>query len=104
MKLYVKKGNKKIYLRYTANSRAQLAYKIGSPNFNVNGISYNVNRVYAEKESSETIIGGVVGGVIGLLGGPVGFITGAAIGGLIGNSSERKEEEQVKYFNRSRYL
>lgn len=102
MKLYVKNGNQKIYLRYTAPSRNELAQRIGGYYFTLNGLNYNVNQVFAEKESSNTVAGGVIGGAIGLFGGPLGFLTGALVGGLIGNSSESKEEQEVNYFNRSR--
>ncbi|MBB3123303.1 outer membrane lipoprotein SlyB [Mesoflavibacter sabulilitoris] len=102
MKLYVKKGKQKIYLRHSAQNRSELARKIGGYYFTINGFNYNVNQVFAEKESSNTVAGGVIGGAIGLFGGPIGFLTGALVGGLIGNSSESKEEKEVNYFNRSR--
>lgn len=101
MKLYVKNGNIKIYLRYSAPTRVHLAHKIGGSYFTVNGINYNVNQVFAEKESSDTVTGGVIGGAIGIFGGPLGFLAGAIVGGIIGNSSESKEEREVNYFNSS---
>ncbi len=102
MKLFIKRGNQKIYIRSSAKTRTELIRQVGGRNFTVNGVRYNINQVFAEKEGSNTIVAGLVGGTLGLLGGPVGFITGATLGGLIGNSSEKKEETDVKHFNQSK--
>uniref|UniRef100_UPI004049D815 hypothetical protein n=1 Tax=Flavobacterium sp. TaxID=239 RepID=UPI004049D815 len=101
MKLYVKNGSEKIYLRHSALNRKQLVNRIGGYYFTIDGIHYNVNQVFAEKESSNTVAGGIIGGSIGLFAGPIGFLAGVFVGGLIGNSSETKEEEEVNQFNRS---
>lgn len=104
MKLFIKRGNQKIYIRSSAKTRTELIRQVGGKKFSVNGVRYNVSQVFAEKEGSNTIVAGLVGGSLGLLGGPVGFITGATLGGIIGNSSEKKEEIDVKHFNQSKCL
>ena len=103
MKLFVIDNNEtKIYLRKIANTRFELANKIGGTKFTLRGRRYSVNDVKAEAESSDTAAGAILGGLIGLIGGPIGVLTGTTIGGLIGNSSESEENKQVRTFNRSR--
>jgi len=102
MKLYVKNGEGKVYLREVAPSRQLLARKIGGSRFLVNGRRYSVNEVVAESGRTGASTGLVIGGLLGILVSPVAAIAAGTIGGLIGNSNDSQEEEIVNNFNSSR--
>lgn len=74
---------------------------IGASDFIVDNEEYNVNKVVAETDSSNTAAGAILGGVIGLIGGPIGVISGSTIGGIIGNSSDKEDVKKVSIFNNS---
>lgn len=103
LKLYVLiKGKKeKVFLRTIAPTRQALVQKLGSKIFKVNGITYYVNDVVAEKGADNTSLGMLVGGVIGALGGGPGVAAGGFIGALLGKEQDKKEEAEVVEFNRS---
>ncbi|MBR7781859.1 hypothetical protein [Undibacterium luofuense] len=103
MKLYVldKKGNGKIFIRSVARSRPALAQKLGGNMFMSNGVTYDVNDVFAEKGSDNTALGMLVGGVIGALGGGPGVAAGGFIGALLGKEQDKKEDAEVAEFNGS---
>ena len=104
MKLFVRdSNNRKIYLNLLANSRDELAFKIGYEWFNLRGETYHVNDVYAESDSSNTAGGAIIGGLIGLLTGGAGALIGGMLGGVIGNSSDNEDLQRVRAFNASRY-
>lgn len=105
MKLYIrtKHPTQKLYLKIVASTRNELASIIGSPYFLVNGQTYHVDSVVAEKESSNATAGIIIGGLIGLLAGPLGAVTGSTAGGLIGSSADQDEEKKVSIFNNSLY-
>lgn len=102
MRLYVNTFAGKKYLNVTASTRAMLANIIGSNWFIVEGITYDVNSVYAEGNDNNTAAGAILGGVIGLLGGPIGVLGGGILGGLIGNGSDSEDYQKVNLFNNSR--
>ena len=87
MKLYVVNpdNEEKIYLKYEAESRRELEFKIGSYEFFINNFKYNVDDVKAEEDKIASITGAVSGAVIGtyLLPG-AGTLIGATFGGLLG--------------------
>ena len=100
--MLINRDGSKTYINLIAESRNELAARIGSVNFTINnGLSYNVNEVYAETTSSDTAAGTVIGGVVGLLGGFIGVLAGATIGGFIGNNSEQEDKSKVRMFNLS---
>ena len=102
MKLYVlNRLRQKTYLNIDASTRPELAYKLGSPWFTVNGETHHVNSVFAESEINGTASGAVVGGIVGLLGGPIGLLIGGVLGGALGNETDRSEAYKVNFFNRS---
>lgn len=103
MKLYVfdKRGNGKVFLRTIAPNRQALEQKLGAKAFKVNGVTYYVSDVVAEKGSDNTAIGMLVGGVIGALGGGPGVAAGGVIGALLGKEQDKKEEAEVAQFNGS---
>lgn len=103
MKLYVlnKNGQGKVFLKAEARTRRELAQRFGSPALKVNGITYHVSEVKAEKSADNTSIGMVVGGVIGALGGGAGVAAGGLIGALLGKEKDKTEEETVAQFNGS---
>lgn len=101
MKLYVKNkiSRQNIYLNVKAATRQQLANKIGSYSFFIDGTQYHVNEVFAEKEINNTVTGAAVGSLVGAVGGPIGVFVGGIIGGAIGNSSDDQELNLVRKFN-----
>lgn len=102
MRLYVvDNSGQKTYLNISASTRPELAFKLGSPWFTVNGNTFHVNRVVAESEINGTASGAVVGGIVGLLGGPIGLLIGGVLGGALGNETDRSETYKVNFFNRS---
>lgn len=105
MKLYIQTVHptQKLYLKIVASTRNELANIIGSPYFLVNGQTFHVDNVVAEKESSNAAAGIIIGGLIGLLAGPWGAFTGSTAGGLIGSSADQDEEKKVSIFNNSSY-
>ncbi|MGV3598239.1 MAG: hypothetical protein ACO1PI_10255 [Bacteroidota bacterium] len=104
MKLFVidKKSKQKIYIDTLANSRSELARRIGSPWFSLGGFQYHVNEVIAETTDNSTATGAVVGGLLGLLGGPVGVLFGGILGGALGNETDKTDTQNVNLFNNSR--
>lgn len=102
MKLFVGQGQQKVYLDIVADTRQELAERIGSYWFTLQGGTYHVNQVVAESSSNSTAAGAVVGGIVGILGGPLGLLLGGIVGGALGNQGDKNEAEKVSYFNRSR--
>jgi hypothetical protein len=102
MRLYVLRGNRRVYLRTTARSRKELYQKLGKKYFYIAKKRYTIQDVKAEAEKSDTATGLIIGGIIGLIGGPIGVVTGGALGGIIGSSNERTDAKKVKAFNASR--
>lgn len=104
MKLYVlnKNGPGKVFLKAEARTRSELAQRFGGTALKINGITYQLSEVNAEKGEDNTSIGMVVGGVIGALGGGAGVAAGGLIGALIGKEKDRAEEEKVAQFNGSK--
>ena len=102
MQLYVidRQGNK-IVLDITANSRRELAAKIGY-NFYVENQYYNVNNVKAESNNNDATGGALIGGLLGLLGGGIGLVIGGIAGGLIGGIRDEEEKKLIETFNSSR--
>lgn len=103
MKLYVvnKSGQGKLFLKAEARNRKELASRIGGSALKVNGITYQLAEVKAEKSADNTSLGMLVGGVIGALGGGAGVAAGGVIGALLGKEKDKVEEEQVSQFNGS---
>jgi hypothetical protein len=104
MKLFVRNSrNEKVYLNLIANSRYELAHKIGQPSFILKGEIYVVDQVKAESDSSNAVGGLIIGGILGLMTGGIGAFVGGALGGAIGNSADNDDQKRVKAFNASRY-
>ncbi len=102
MKLYaINSNSQKIYLNLTAFSRSELQARIGGSRFSLGEDVFDVQNVYAEKDSNRTTTGAVVGGAVGTLGGPFGILIGGLLGGLIGNGSDKEEDAIVERFNKS---
>lgn len=102
MRLYVRnKDGEKEYLSYEAQTRLNLARKIGSRTFYMNNRRYHIRNVYAEPGNS-TITGTVAGGLVGVLGGPIGMLIGLGLGTLIGGANEQEDKAKVNKFNRSK--
>ncbi|MDP1814050.1 MAG: hypothetical protein Q8K92_06335 [Leadbetterella sp.] len=104
MKLYVKSNTGKIYLSLNANTKQELASKLGNQVFNFGGSEkFHVNQVEAEMDSAiNGGVGAIIGGVVGALGGPAGVLIGASLGGIFGSSKNDNEKSNVDNFNRSR--
>ncbi len=102
MKLFItdEQGLKR-YLSTTATSRSELANKLGGEYFSVDGSTYHVSQVFAEKSSNSMPASTVIGGALGLVGGMAGVLLGGAIGALLGNESDKKEDSLINIFNRS---
>ena len=106
MRLYFfdKTTSEKRYLNIVASTRHELSTKLGHYNFYLDNKpypTYNVNEVFAEKVSTNSIPGAIIGGLVGLLLGPEGVIAGAAIGGAIGFGTDSDENKRVNIFNNS---
>lgn len=102
MKLFIQEtGEDKIYLDIVAPTRKQLSEKLGNYYFNMNGETFHINQVLAEKNGDNTALSMAFGGAIGLVGGVAGVIVGGVLGGLLGKDSDKKEEIRVKVFNGS---
>jgi hypothetical protein len=76
MKLYVTdhSGTKR-YLSLSASSRSDLASQIGSQYIEINGVTYHVSQVNAEKTGETMPVSTVLGGAVGLVGGMPGVLT-----------------------------
>ncbi|WP_277054026.1 hypothetical protein [Pseudoalteromonas marina] len=102
MRLFVTDHNGiKRHLNTSAVSRQELASKLGGQVFVIDGNSYHVSQVTAEKSSEAMAASAVIGGAMGLVGGMPGVLIGGALGALFGNESEKKELAQIASFNRS---
>lgn len=104
VKLYVidRSNNKKIYINASANSRRELAKKIGAKRFYVFGKPYTTKEVFAEQETNDPFVGTVIGGLIGtVFGGPFGVLGGAVLGGLLASGSNDTQSNLVDEFNSS---
>jgi len=102
LKLYVTApSNNKKNLDVYAESRPELQSLIGSEYLSVEGITYHVSQVFAEKGQESAPASAVIGGAIGLVGGMPGVLIGGAIGALFGNEADKKEELKIQAFNRS---
>ncbi len=99
MRLYVLQVNKKIYIDVKANSRHELRKILDSNNFYINGRRYNIDQVYADDSTNDTIGGAILGGVFGALIGPTGAIIGSVIGGALGNQKDKNDSHRVQRFN-----
>jgi hypothetical protein len=102
MKLYVtdESGTKK-YLSLSASSRSDLANQLGSQYLAIDGVTYHVSQVNAEKTGETTPVSTVLGGAIGLVGGMPGVLIGGALGALFGNDADNKDKARIEAFNRS---
>jgi hypothetical protein len=102
MRLYVKdlQTGKKTYIQNTANSRKELAQRLGSNRLKVNDKVYSVDLVRAESDN-KTAPAMAIGGVIGVMGGVPGVLLGGLIGGLLGKSNDDEDTKKVNEFNRS---
>ncbi|WP_152006254.1 hypothetical protein [Desulfoluna spongiiphila] len=104
MRLFVKHRvkDKKIYLKQLAYNRSQLLEIIGSRQFKLEGESYTIEEVFAEKgDDNNSVLGALAGGAIGLAGGLPWLLAAAAIGSFIGKNSDEKEIQKVEFFNGS---
>lgn len=102
MKLYINDMNgKKRYLNIVAVSRNELAQKLGGAYFSVDGITYHISQVSAEKSNDNTPVSTVIGGALGLFGGVPGVLIGGALGAFLGNEADKKESIAIDSFNRS---
>ena len=103
MKLYVINdyNKEKLFINANAQDRKELANKLGGHLINIDGNTYNIKDVKAEKGEDNTSINMVVGGVIGALGGGFGVAAGGIIGALVGKAKDKAEEEKVAQFNES---
>ena len=102
MKLYVEDNNgQKRYLNTNASSRKELSVKLESEHLSIDGVTYHVNQVIAEKANDGMAASTVIGGALGLVGGMPGVLIGGALGALFGNESDKKEELLINSFNRS---
>ncbi|MBE7630469.1 hypothetical protein [Tenacibaculum piscium] len=102
MRLFVRnRQGKKVILDITANSKRELARKIGY-NFYVENQHYSIRDVQAESSSNDTAGGAVIGGLLGLLGGGIGVVIGGIAGGLIGGVRDEDENKMIRNFNNSR--
>lgn len=102
MKLFITDAQGvKRYLNATAVSRAELSEKLGGEYFSMDGTTYNVNQVFAEKSSNSMPASTVIGGALGLVGGMPGVLLGGALGALLGNESDKKDDTSITVFNRS---
>jgi uncharacterized protein YcfJ len=101
MRLFItNRQGQKVILDIKANSRRELAAKIGY-NFFVKHQQYSILNVKAESSSNETAGGAVIGGLIGLLGGGIGMAIGGIAGGLIGGKRDEDENRMIHNFNNS---
>ena len=91
----------KRYLSTTATSRSELATKLSGEYFAVDGSTYHVSQVFAEKSSNSMPASTLIGGALGLVGGMTGVLIGGALGALLGNESDKKEDSIINVFNRS---
>jgi hypothetical protein len=103
MRLYVKQGNRKVYIDVKANSRHELIRKLGSNYFFINGKRYSITQVYADDSTNDTIGGAIVGGLFGAVVGPAGAMIGSVIGGALGNQKDRNDSIRVRKFNNSKH-
>jgi len=103
MRLYINKGNRKIYIDVKANSRQELIRKLGSNHFFINGKRYSINDVFADDSTNDTIGGAIVGGLFGAVVGPAGAIFGSVIGGALGNQKDRNDSIRVRRFNNNKH-
>lgn len=102
MKLYIKDTNdKKRYLNIVAVSRNELAQKLGGAYFAVDGITYHISQVNAERSNENTPVSTVIGGALGLIGGMPGVLIGGALGAFLGHEADKKELIAINSFNRS---
>ncbi|MEM6698497.1 MAG: DUF456 domain-containing protein [Bacteroidota bacterium] len=108
MRLYVKdrnNANRKIYLSKKAKTRNELALKLGSSFFKIEGQFYSVNEVEAESYINNGIVGSVSGLLAGLaVGGPLGAVIGFVGGTALGTQREGIEQEDIDSFNQSSLL
>ena len=102
MKLYIKDINEnKRYLNVAAESRNELAQKLGGAYFSVDGTTYHISQVNAEKSNDNTPVSTVIGGALGLVGGMPGVLIGGVLGAYLGNEADKKESAAIDSFNRS---
>jgi uncharacterized protein YcfJ len=103
MRLYVENPETKehVHLQVFAKSRRDLVAALGAQNFVVQGRSYSVNDVKAERRSDNAVVSALIGGLIGVIGGGAGLVAGSAIGALIGGIQNDKERAEAEKFNRS---
>jgi|SaaInl4_200m_RNA_FD_contig_31_1782029_length_816_multi_10_in_0_out_0_2 hypothetical protein len=102
MKLYVKdKNHKKRYLKVVAPARSLLIFRLGGETFSIDGKSYHISEVKAEKSQENTALSAVIGGAVGLFGGMPGVLLGGFLGGLAGFDSDKKDSDRADQFNRS---
>ena len=91
----------KRYLNTTASSRAELSLKLGSEYMSVDGVTYHISQVSAEKTNNSMSASTVIGGALGLVGGMPGVLIGGALGALFGSEADKKEDSIIDAFNRS---
>ena len=102
MKLYISDMNgKKRYLSVVAVTRNELAHKLGGAYFSIDGTTYHISPVYAERSNDNTPISTVIGGALGLFGGMPGVLVGGVLGALLGNEADKQESIAIESFNRS---
>ena len=99
--------SKKIILTTQAESKRELAFKIGGDEFDVvcphcgETHTYKVDEVVAVPGPIHNwILGLIIGGFIGMFLGPFGVIAGACIGMLIGSAYDKMDYDRAKRFNR----
>lgn len=102
MKLFVNDSNgNKRHLDTTASSRSELAIKLAGEYFTIDGITYHVGQVFAEKSDDPMAASTVIGGALGLVGGMPGVLIGGALGALFGKEADKRDNLLINAFNRS---
>ncbi len=102
MKLYVQnRKGEKIALDISASTKAELAAKIGSSRFYIQGEVFDVSDVWAETDDIDLIGGAILGSIVGILEGPIGLVIGGVVGGALGKKREHEEIIKASKFNHS---
>lgn len=102
MRLFVfdRLSNTKIYIEYKAIDREDLVSQIGSYYFDVNGVSYSANDVYAESNTGGVALATLAGASLGgIFKGGWGLLAGGVMGGILGLANKTENKDVIDGFN-----
>jgi len=93
--------NAKVYIEDKAIDREDLVSQVGSYYIDINGMSYDVNQVYAESNIGGNIALGTMAGagIGGVFKGKYGVLIGGAIGGILGAINKPQNQDAINRFN-----